>query len=159
MPDLRRLLEEHGYEDVRTLLQSGNVVLTSGEAPATLERDLERTIAEGLGVDTRVVVRTRDELADVIARDPFGDEAHEPKRYQVSFLSRAPDPEVVRAIAERDFTPEKVVFSGREAYAWHPAGMQRSALARLLTDERLGVTATARNWNTVTRLLELADEG
>jgi len=159
MPELRSLLEGHGYEDVRTLVQSGNIVLSSAKRPATLERDLEHQIAEGCGVSSKVVVRTRDELADVIARDPFGEEAGDFKRYQVTFLSAEPDPEIVRAIEARDLAPEKVVFSGREAYAWHPGGMQKSALGRLLTDRRLGVTATARNWNTVTKLLELADEG
>jgi uncharacterized protein (DUF1697 family) len=158
MPELRELLAGHGYGDVRTLGQSGNVVLSSDAAADALARDLERQIADGLGVETQVVVRTRDELADVIARDPFGDEADDPKRYQVSFLAGEPDPAGVRELEAADLAPERVAVSGREVYAWHPEGIQRSPLARLLTAKRLGVAATARNWSTVAKLLALADE-
>ena len=156
MPELRELLAGHGYEDVKTLLQSGNIVLTSEQAPDRLASTLQRQIADGLGVDTPVVVRTRDELAGVIAGDPFGELADNPKRYQVTFLSGEPDASVIRDLEARDFSPERVVFSGREVYAWHPDGLQRSNLGRALTDRTLGVVATARNWNTVAKLLELA---
>jgi uncharacterized protein (DUF1697 family) len=157
MPELRALLTDLGYGDVRTHLQSGNVVLTAGGPPARLERRLREQIAAGLGVDTPVLVRTRDELADVVARDPLGDVADDPRRYQVSFLSARPARAVERELAAADVAPERVVVSGREIYAWHPGGLQRSRLAALLTDRRLGVTATARNWNTVAALLALAD--
>ena len=86
MPELRELLTGLGYGDVRTLVQSGNVVLTSRRSPARLERDLQREIAEGLGVDTPVIVRTRDELAEVVGLDPLGEVADNPKLYQVTFM-------------------------------------------------------------------------
>jgi hypothetical protein len=89
MGPLRELLGSLGYGDVQTLGQSGNVVLTSDATPDRLAGELERAIADGLGIDPKVVVRTRDELADVVARDPLGDVATEPRRYQVSFLSAA----------------------------------------------------------------------
>jgi uncharacterized protein (DUF1697 family) len=101
-------------------------------------------------------MRTRDELADVVQRNPLRDVADEPRRYQVSFLSAAPDPRVVRELATADVAPEQVVVIGREIYAWHPDGIQRSPLVKLLSERRLGVTATARNWSTVTKLLALA---
>jgi uncharacterized protein (DUF1697 family) len=156
MAELRELLTGLGHEDVATYLQSGNVVLTSDLAPERLERELETAIVEGMGVDPLVVVRTRDELADVVDGNALGEVA-EPRRFQVSFLSAAPDPEVVRALEAADVAPERVAVRGREIYAWHPDGVQSSPLAKLLTDRKLGVTATARNWNTVTKLLELAD--
>jgi uncharacterized protein (DUF1697 family) len=158
MGRLRELLAELGYADVRTYLQSGNVVLTSPASPERLQRELEQQIAKELGLETRVLVRTRDELADVIARDPLAGVADNPKRYQVSFLSARPDPEVVRDLGRVDVAPERFVISGREIYTWHPEGIQRSKLNTVLSDRRLGVTATARNWNTVTKLLALADE-
>ncbi len=157
MGDLRDLLTKLGYGDVRTYLQSGNVVLTSAASPESLGRELEQQIAAQLGVDAQVVVRTRDELADVVAHNPLDDVAEDPKRYQVSFLSAEPDPEAVRAIAAIDVGPERFVASGREIFAWHPNGIQQSPLAKLLSERRLGVTATARNWATVTKLLALAD--
>jgi uncharacterized protein (DUF1697 family) len=158
MPELRQLLEGLGHEDVRTLLQSGNVVLTCDEKGEPLERALEKAIAGELGVESRVVVRTVRELAGVVDRNPFAGVADDPKRYQVSFLSAKPKAAVVRALEAADVAPEQVAVSGREIYAWHPDGIQRSPLAKLLTDEKLGVTATARNWSTVTKLLELARE-
>jgi uncharacterized protein (DUF1697 family) len=93
-----------------------------------------------------------------VDRNPFAGVADDPKRYQVSFLSAKPKAAVVRALEAADVAPEQVAVSGREIYAWHPDGIQRSPLAKLLTDEKLGVTATARNWSTVTNLLELARE-
>jgi uncharacterized protein (DUF1697 family) len=158
MGELRELLTGHGYGDVRTLLQSGNVVLTSDLAPERLARALEDQIAAALGVAPAVVVRTREELADVVARDPFGPVADDPRRYQVSFLSGEPDQQAVREIEAVDVAPERVAFSGREIYAWHPEGIQRSPLVKLLSEQRLGVAATARNWNTVTKLLDMAGQ-
>jgi uncharacterized protein (DUF1697 family) len=158
MGPLRELLAGLGYGDVRTYLQSGNVVLTSQASPERLQRELEQQIADELGLETRVLVRTRDELADVIERDPLAGVADDPKRYQVSFLSAEPDAEVVRELGGVDVAPERFVVSGREIYTWHPDGIQRSQLNKVLSDRRLGVIATARNWNTVTKLLALADE-
>jgi uncharacterized protein (DUF1697 family) len=156
MGPLRELLARLGHEDVRTLLQSGNVVLTSDTTGAELERSLEAAIAGELGVAPRVVVRTVDELAAVVERDPFGDLADQPKLYQVSFLSEPLAPEIERELTAADVAPERVAVHGREIYAWHPNGVQRSPLVKRLTDDKLGVAATARNWNTVTKLLELA---
>lgn len=156
MPQLREVLEAAGYEDVATLLQSGNVVLKAAGSPATLARELEALIDRELGVDPLVVVRTHAELAAVVALDPLGDVAGDPRRYQVSFLSTAPEPAVVAGLQEGEWGDERVAVLGREVYAWHPDGMQKSALARALTDKRLGVTATARNWNTVVKLAELS---
>ena len=157
MADLRALLNRLGYEDVQTLLQSGNVVLTSGVRADRLERQLEEQLEDEFGLDIQVVVRTRDELADVIERNPLAAVATDPARYVVSFLSAAPAANVVREIAGIDVPPEQFVVSGRELYAWHPNGINKSQLMKLLSEKRLGVTATARNWNTVTKLLALAD--
>ena len=156
MGRLRAALEARGYEDVRTLLQSGNVLVTSSYSPRRLATELQRAISDDLGIDVDVVVRTRNELADVIERNPLGAVATDPKRHQVTFLDRKAPASVARELGAGDFAPEQVVVSGREIYAWHPEGVQRSKLARLLSDRKLG--GTARNWNTVTKLLALADE-
>ena len=158
MGELREVLSALGYADVRTLLQSGNVVLTSRSSPRTLERELATAIAEHLGVETDVVVRTREDLAEAVDRNLLRDVADNPKRYQVSFCSAVPDAAVVREIEATDVAPEAVAFAGREIYTWHPNGIIRSPLLKLLDERRLGVTATARNWNTVTKLLALASE-
>jgi len=158
MPELRELLTGLGYDDVRTLLQSGNIVLSTRKQPASLEKALSKEIADGLGVETAVIVRTRDELADVVANDPLADIADDGKRHTVYFLSAEPATKVVRELSAADHSPEAFAARGRELYTWHPDGIQRSPLVRKLSDKTLGVTYTARNWNTVTKLLALAGE-
>ena len=155
MPDLRAALEAAGFEDVATLVQSGNIVLTSAKKPATLEREISKLVQDELGVEAATVVRTRDELAGVIERNPIPDGPSIPKLFQVTFFSDEPDAEAVAALAAQDFGNERVEVIGREAYAWHPDGIQKSKLARELS-KALRSGGTARNWNTVTKLLELA---
>jgi uncharacterized protein (DUF1697 family) len=157
MPRLRELLTGLGYGEVRTYVQSGNVVLTSRKSPGRLEGDLGKQLSAAFGADIEVLVRTRDELADVIDRNPLAEVAVEPKRHQVTFLSAEVGDEVTRKLAGAKAAAEQVVVSGREIYAWHPDGVGRSKLATLLAGRGLGVTATSRNWNTVTQLLALAD--
>ena len=157
MPKLRQLLEEAGFDDVETYVQSGNVVLSSRAAPATVARKVERMIADELGLEIDAVARTRNELAAVVRRNPLGKVARDPKRYQVSFLDRKPTAAVVKTLKDAAVPPEELTAIGREIYAWHPAGVARSKLWTLLAGRKLGVTATARNWTTVTKLLELAD--
>lgn len=154
MPKLRGVLEAAGFEDVRTYLQSGNVVLSSGGKPAETVR---RLIAKEFGLDIAVVTRTRADIAKVVAHNPLAKVARDPKRYQVSFCEAKPSSAVVRLIEEAAAPGERVVVHGREVYAWHPDTIARSKLWALLAGQKLGVTATARNWTTVQKLLELAD--
>src|SRR5919197_1117103 len=157
MPALREAFEESGFEDVKTYLQSGNVVVSSKAAPTTVARKVERMIADRFGLESDIVVRTRDELAEVVRLNPLGKVATDPKRYQVSFLDRKPGREVVRKLEGLAVGDERLVAHGGEVYAWHPAGVARSKLWAALAGRGLGVTATARNWTTVTKLLELLE--
>jgi uncharacterized protein (DUF1697 family) len=156
MAELRALCERLGYEDVQTLLQSGNVVLSTRKRPRTVERELHEAIRDELGVSTLVIVRTRDELAAVVEKKPFPEA--EGKRLQVTFLDEPLSQGTAKQVSEAADGAEQVVIDGREVYAWHPDGIQRSALAAMLAGTKLGVTATARNWNTVEKLLRLAEE-
>jgi uncharacterized protein (DUF1697 family) len=158
MGELREALEEAGFEDVRTHLQSGNIVLTSGTKPESVARKAEQVIKRRFGLEIPVVVRSRAELAKVVKRNPLGDVAIEPKRYQVSFLSAKPPAKLVAELEAVAVPGERVVAVGREIYAWHPEGVARSKLWAKLAGKGLGVTATARNWTTVEALLELAAE-
>jgi uncharacterized protein (DUF1697 family) len=156
MPALREALEEAGFEDVKTYVQSGNVVLSSRAKAETVRRKIENVVADRFGLDIPVVVRTRAELAAVVKRNPLRKVATEPKRYQVSFLSAKLSAKVVRELKETAAPDERVVVSGREVYAWHPQTVARSKLWAKLAGKTLGVTATSRNWTTVEALLELA---
>jgi uncharacterized protein (DUF1697 family) len=158
MADLRKLFGEAGYEDVRTYVQSGNIVLSSAAKPAKLGTECAELISERFGFDVPVIVRTRDELAKVVAADPLGDVADNPKRYQVSFLSEPLDTEKAEWLRGLVASPEELVVDKREIYAWHPAGVARSKLWNGLAGKGLGVVATARNWTTVETLLQMADE-
>jgi uncharacterized protein (DUF1697 family) len=158
MPELRELLTAAGMENVRTYVQSGNIVVDSNKKPEQLARTCERQIADALGLSISVVARSRDELADVVARNPLKDVATNPKRYQVSFLEDEPDPSAIDKLTELAIESERIVAIGREIYAWHPEGVARSKLWARLAGKGLGAAATARNWTTVTKLLEMADE-
>jgi uncharacterized protein (DUF1697 family) len=158
MPELRTLLGEAGFGNVRTYVQSGNIVLDSDAASDQVGKQCAQLISERFGFDVPVVVRTRDELAAVVASNPLQDVVTEPKRYQVSFLSSELDPARVNELSGATVEPEALFVDSREIYAWHPGGVARSKLWNKLAGTGLGVTATARNWTTVTTLLEMADD-
>jgi uncharacterized protein (DUF1697 family) len=149
MADLRKTLADGGFGEARTLGQSGNVVFTSRKRPATLEREL----TDLLGVP--VVVRTAEELAAVVDHDPLGSVAGNGSRYLVTFLSRKLTAREARELAAVVVPPERVAVHGREVYSWHPGGLYASPLAKALAASR-DVVATGRNWNTVVKLLALA---
>jgi len=163
MPELRTALAETGFENVRTYVQSGNIVLDTELADAALTEIVATLIAERFKLDIPVVVRSAAELAEVVAENPFPAALAAPKLLQVTFLSSPlPDDvaERVRGASTGVFSPDteaiSLAISRRNVYGWHPRGIHASKLARDLSDRKLGVIATARNWTTVTTLLEMA---
>jgi uncharacterized protein (DUF1697 family) len=158
MAELRDALGQAGYEGVRTYVQSGNVVLESEQAPAALEREIEALIADRFELKIPVIARTRDELSEVVTRNPLKGVATDPKRYQVSFLAEPLEAERIEQLNAVATEPERLVAVDRELYAWHPDGVARSKLWAKLAGTGLGVKATARNWTTVETLLAMADE-
>ena len=157
MADLRSILEGLGYEDAVTHLQSGNAVVTSRKKPATVKRELERALADELGLETEVFVRTRDELAGVVRRDPLGDVADNPSRYLVTFLSGKPSAALKRAAGGDGGGARPGRRARRHALLVAPERAAALEAGDAAGAEDLGVSATSRNWNTVTRLLAIAD--
>lgn len=157
MPALRDALVDAGYADVRTYLQSGNVVLETRKSPARVARELERLLDAQFNLAVAVITRTREELAAVVDLNPLGKAPKDPKRYHVNFLDREPSKEIMRKLEDAAAGKEQVVLAGRELYVWYPNRSGRSKLAVLLSGKGLGVTATSRNWATVTNVLALAD--
>jgi uncharacterized protein (DUF1697 family) len=157
MPELRALLADAGFEDVRTYVQSGNIVLLSDAPVSEVTPEAERLIAERFGFEVDVIGRSAAELAEVVRRNPLADVATNPKRYQVCFLEAEPESGAFDRVATAAVEPEQVVAIGREVYAWHPDGIGRSKLWTKLAGNGLGVRGTARNWTTVTTLLEMAE--
>jgi uncharacterized protein (DUF1697 family) len=155
MQDLRKLCERLGLEDVTTLLQSGNVVFRCAERDAAaLEARLERETARKLGVKPLFFLRTADEWASLVKRNPFRDEAVRDPGHLIAVLMReAPKPPAIAAL--RAAIPGRELVDargGREAYFFYPDGMGRSKLTPVLIERHLGGSGTARNWNTVLKL-------
>lgn len=154
MPRLRDVLTDRGHEEVRTHLRSGNVLLDSPLAEAALADDVRGVIEQEFGFEVPVVVRSAAEVAAVVAGDPFASLATDPARYLVTFLPEPPPPDKVDALPAAD--GGEYLVRGRELYLWLPDGIQNTPLASWKWDRLLGVPGTARNWNTVTKLAELA---
>jgi uncharacterized protein (DUF1697 family) len=148
MGDLRTVFSGLELGDVRTLLQSGNVVFTTSSSAARLRPVIEAACAEQLGLHTTVILRTEAEMKNVVARNPFS--AADGVRLHVVFLAANPSAAAVAKLDPERFAPDEWVVDGKHVYVWYPNGAGRSKL-RL----ELGSPATARNWNTVTKMLAL----
>ena len=153
MADLRELVGSLGHANVLTHLQSGNVVFSSPRRDvATLRGEFEAGIATRFGLDVRVLVRTHAELARVVATNPFPAAAADPARFLVTFLDPSPTPDRVALVDPAEFGPDEFRFGDGVVYVWYRGGILASKLTDAVWTRRLGVTATSRNWNTVTRL-------
>jgi uncharacterized protein (DUF1697 family) len=155
MADLRAALAEAGFGRVRTLLQSGNVVLDGAGDEDRVAAEVQRVIRDAFGFDVAVVVRTAQELADVIAANPLGREPADGARYFVAFLARQPEPGTAVVPELPPGSTEQWWARGREVYVWCPEGLLASPLMAHFAGGVPGVDATVRNWNTVTALARL----
>jgi uncharacterized protein (DUF1697 family) len=155
MADLRELLTAEGHGGVATLLQSGNVVLDTDLPAEDLASSVERALQQRFGFAVPTVVRTRDELLAVVAKDPLGTVATDPARYVVSFSAADVGPDVVARLAAVDAQDDVFAVDGRELYLWCPHGQLQSPLAAALAKLTGAPTGTVRNWNTVLKLAEL----
>ena len=158
MEALRALCEELGVRDVQTCGQSGNVVFRhSGRDLARLGKRIEDGIERSFGFRASVILRTAAELRDVIARNPFAKRPGiDPSKLIVTFLTADPSPEARERILAVKGDPEELRISGRELYIYFPNGMARANLQPSVIEKTLKKSGTGRNWNTVTKLLEIA---
>lgn len=158
MADLREWCDDIGFEDAVTYIQSGNVVFSSPVTDvAGLSVALADRIEAGCGVRTSVIVRPASELAEVAASNPFLVPGAEPRRLHVAFLADAPAAERVAALDPDRSPPDAFAVAGRHVYLSYPNGSGRSKLTNDYLERTLATVATARNWNTVTKLVELAE--
>jgi uncharacterized protein (DUF1697 family) len=152
MPALRTLFEDLGFADVVTYVQSGNVVF---RAPKAAAGQIEQGIKKEFGLEVAVVLRTAKELAAVAARNPFLRKGAEPKLLHVVFLDRKPAAGAIDRVDPERSPGDLFSLNGRELYLDFPNGSGRSKLTLDYLERRLGVKGTARNWNTVLKLVEL----
>jgi len=155
MADLRALFEELGYGDVRTLLNSGNVVFT---APAFAKSDpaarIQKALLARTGVQARVLTRTAAELERAVAKNPLLDVATNPSRHLVAFLHSSLEQARLKPLLSADWGDERIASGPGVAYLWYPRGILESALGKAL-DRALGDGVTARNWATTLKILTL----
>jgi uncharacterized protein (DUF1697 family) len=159
MATLRSELVRAGFEDVRTLLQSGNVVLRSSErSPAKLERTLESLLEDRCGVVADVLVRSAPEWTSIVQGNPYTREAlDDPARLILLCLKSAAPSGATEALRAAIRGPETGVVAGSHAYLVYPDGMGTSRLTTVVLERTLGTRGTARNWNTVRKLEGLAN--
>lgn len=158
MEDLRKLCESLKLRDAQTYVQSGNVVFRTDEKDTVrLAKRMEDAIERKFGFRAGVVLRTTAELRDLIARSPFGKrKGLEPSKLTVTFLACDLAKDTCDQILQIKAEVEEIKLGRRELYIYFPDGMGRSKLTAVL-DRTLKKAGTVRNWNTVTKLLEIAE--
>jgi uncharacterized protein (DUF1697 family) len=158
MDRLRAVVESIGMTEVRTVLQSGNLVFASrSRNESALEVELESGLARSTGLTTAVFLRAVPDWSSVIARNPFPQEAAtDPARLTVTALKDTPKPAAWAALRSAIVGRERVEGFGRHAYIVWPDGQGQSKLTLALIERKLGTPGTTRNWNTVRRLASIA---
>ncbi|MEJ0025479.1 MAG: DUF1697 domain-containing protein [Rhizomicrobium sp.] len=158
MAQLRAAVEKAGFGEVRSLLQSGNLVFDAGAlTAAATEKKLEALCTKAFGLTIDIHVRTPKAFAAIVAANPFAKEAEaDPGHVHVLFLRAAPPAAAYAALQAVIKGPEVVLGGGRHAYMLYPDGMGRSKLTPAVLARHLGMPGTARNWNTVAKLSAMA---
>ena len=160
MDTLRGVYESLGLRNPQSYIQSGNVVFTSEEQDlAGLTKRIEQRVHREFGFHADVILRTVTELREVIARNPFAKRRDiEPSRLLVVFLANDPGKEARDKILDIKADPEELRMTERDLYIYFPNGMARPKLSIPLIDKTLKTSGTGRNWNSVVKLLEMAEE-
>jgi uncharacterized protein (DUF1697 family) len=160
MDQLRASFEALGFEQVKTYIQSGNVVFkTVKSSPAVLSRKMEERILKDFGFPASVITRTAGEIAATITNNPFLKERGiDPERLHVMFLSEAPAPAALKKLVDLIAPPDQARSSDRELYFYLPNGMSQSVLMKKPVDRILSVVTTTRNWNTVNSLHQMCKD-
>ena len=159
MADLKGMFEALGFGAVRTYIQSGNVICRAVEAEEPLRQRIEQQIAATFGFPVTVVLRTADEMARLIAACPYAPDAlQEDENLYVALLPDAPDPQgIARLLAVRS-EPDECRIIGREVYLLYRRSARDTLLSNNFLESRLGVSATSRNWRTITTLAGMSAE-
>ena len=153
MDEVRTLCHDLGHLDVITYLQSGNVVFASGGDPKEIVAGMEGSITERSGLKVAVLLRTHRELVTVAAGSPF--DPDDPKKLHVLFLNDCPKAASLASLDPDRSPGDEYYAAGRDLYLHFPSGSGRTKLTLDYFERRLGVTGTARNWNTLLKLVEL----
>lgn len=161
MTGLAALYKEIGFENSETFIQSGNVIFSDPASRSVNEITtlIEKAISDRLGLDVPALVRDIPEMKEIIALNPFlSEEGFDPAKMAVMFLHKNPDEESLLKMEDVNYPPDKFRITGREIYIWCPNGFGRTKLYTNFFETKMKVIGTARNWNTINAMLELAEK-
>jgi len=158
MADLKVHLEELELAHLQTYIQSGNIVFDiEGSSPRDLENLIHNKIIEAYGFEVPVIVRTKNDLEEVVQNNPFHEEAKpDPRRVLVTFLSETPSADRVKELQKLDYGPEQWHLRNADIYLYAPNGYGKAKMNNNLFEKKLKVQATTRNWKTVNILAQMA---
>lgn len=157
MNELRASFEELGYTDVMTYIQTGNVVFSAGsKSGAKIAADIEERLAADFGESPAVILRSVPEVLRIGKASPYARRGADPARHHVTFLATAPTKAALAALELPPSRRDELVVDGKEVYVHTPDGYAETKFTGSFLERRLGVVSTTRNWNTVTKLSELA---
>ena len=159
MADLKTLYESLKFVNVKTYIQSGNVIFESALSDVNkLKRKIEQKIEKTFAFSVSVIIRSNDEFESIINRNPFAGQGstEDDTTLLVTFLADTPSESIENTIQQFAKKPEALVIRGREIYLHCPNGYGRSKLSNSFLERKLGVTATTRNWKTVKKIYELS---
>jgi uncharacterized protein (DUF1697 family) len=155
MEELKNVLSELNFTNIRTYIQSGNIIF---ETPKTDSNYLEKQIGEKIlkhfGFSVPVIIRSRPEMETIHKNNPFLGKRSEPAdKLHVTFLPEQPDPDNLKKIEDGSYLPDEFSVSGREVYLFCPGGYGNTKLSNQFFENKLKLTATTRNWKTIETLL------
>lgn len=157
MADLKMMFEDLGFANVRTLLNSGNVVFEAGRSAAAANaKRIATALHERMGVDANTLVLTAKDLDAAIAENPFAARIDDPSRFLVGFLMTGADPKPLDAL-RREFPDEDFAVGARACYLGCPNGISKSKLAETLIGAKHRDRVTTRNWATALKLRDMAN--
>lgn len=151
---LKDLLEENGFKDVQTYIQSGNVILRTKLSAKSVEKKIHTLIKENFGGELDIFARTIEEVENVLKADPYKNQTGE--RHYYTFLSDHPDKATLKAFLELDFEPDKIVVRDQVIYTEYKTKGNVSKFNNNFYERKLSVRGTTRNYNTVVKVLALA---
>ncbi|HME36730.1 MAG TPA: DUF1697 domain-containing protein [Candidatus Sulfotelmatobacter sp.] len=160
MEELRALYESLKFESPRTYIQSGNVIFrTKQKNSPALAKKIQNAIEKTFGFRPEIMLRTTEELRKAIAASPFPSHRNlHPSKILVTFLTAEPGPDARATLASLKGHPEEVHLKGRELYIYFPNGVGQSKLRWSNVERLTRTTGTARNWNSVSKMLAIAEE-
>lgn len=159
MKDLADMFSEAGFKDVVTYIQSGNIIFKDpGKlSDEDLSKVIEKAISSKFSLSVSAVIRRVGEIEGLISRNPYLSEKNfNPSRMGVVFLRSAPGSEALKKMEGIDFPPDKFEISGKEIFLFCPDGFGRSKLSTNFFENKMKVTGTARNWQTIITILDLS---